>query len=124
MCGGLGACNGFCAVWHIADSAGHCGTRRLLRIIRDAGFDEWQSESMVISIRGPYGRIQDSLGRNFARKSDLETGFAELRADNEKQRAEKPRADIYRALWIHFAGLVMIMVVPFTLFEAFGFEAL
>lgn len=29
------------------------------------------------------------------------------------------RADIYRALWIQGAGLVMIMVALFTLFRAF-----
>ena len=46
-----------------------------------------------------------------------------MRADNDRQCAEKLRADIYRALRIHFAGLVMIMVVSFTLFHALGFGA-
>ena len=38
------------------------GTRRLLRIVRDAAFDEWQSESMGIPIRGPNGPIRAHTG--------------------------------------------------------------
>jgi len=82
-------------------------TLRIAQALRDAGFDEKQSEAIVSA-------IQDSLGQNvanrddlFAVKSHLETKIVEL------------RADMYRALWIQGAGLVMIMVALFTLFRAF-----
>ena len=79
-------------------------TLRIAQALRDAGFDEKQSEAIVVA-------IQDSLGQNVATKADIEkvyTKIAEL------------RADIYRALWILGGGLVMIMVALFTLFEAFS----
>ena len=80
-------------------------TLRIAQALRDAGFDEKQSEAIVSA-------IQDSLGDNVATKSDLselstKTDLAEL------------RADMYRALWIQGAGFVMIMVGLFTLFRAF-----
>lgn len=80
-------------------------TLRIAQALRDAGFDDAQSEAIV-------GAIQKSLGDNVATKSDLselatKVGLSEL------------RADMYRALWIQGAGLVMIMVALFTLFRAF-----
>ena len=73
---------------------------RRAKALKDAGFDEKQSEAIVLA-------IQDSLGQNVATKSDLETKLMEL------------RADIYRALWVQGGALVMIMVALFTLFRAF-----
>ena len=73
---------------------------RIAQALRDAGFDDAQSEAIV-------GAIQKSLGENLVTKSDLELAIAKL------------RADMYRALWIQGAGLVMIMVALFTLFRAF-----
>ena len=75
-------------------------TLRIAQALRDAGFDDAQSEAIV-------GAIQKSLGENLVTKSDLELAIAKL------------RADMYRALWIQGAGLVMIMVALFTLFRAF-----
>ena len=78
-------------------------TLRIAQALRDAGFDEKQSEAIVSA-------IQQSLGQNVATKADIaevNTKIVEL------------RADIYRALWIQGAGLVMIMVALFTLFRAF-----
>lgn len=60
-------------------------TLRIARALKDAGFDDAQSEAIVFA-------IQTSLGENVATKSDL----------NEL------RADIYRAMWVLGAGLVMI----------------
>ena len=60
-------------------------TPRIARALKDAGFDDAQSEAIVFA-------IQTSLGENVATKSDL----------NEL------RADIYRAMWVLGAGLVMI----------------
>ncbi len=65
-------------------------TLRIAQALKAAGFDDAQSEAIVSAIR-------ESLGENVATKADLETGLAEL------------RADIYRALWIQGAGLVMII---------------
>lgn len=75
-------------------------TLRIAQALRDAGFDDSQSEAIV-------NAIQKSLGENLVTKSDLELAIAKL------------RADMYRALWIQGAGLVMIMVGLFTLFRAF-----
>ena len=69
-------------------------TLRIARALRDAGFDNGQAEAIVAA-------IQQSLGEHVATKSDI----ADLRADMEKL-----RADIYRALWVQGAGLVMIIV--------------
>ena len=78
-------------------------TLRIAQALRDAGFDEKQSEAIVSA-------IQDSLGENVATKSDVselatKTGLLEL------------RADMYRALWMQGGALVMIMVALFTLFR-------
>ncbi len=76
-------------------------TLRIAQALRDAGFDDTQSEAIV-------NAIQDSLGQNVATKADIaevNTKIVEL------------RADIYRALWMQGAGFVMIMVALFTLFE-------
>ena len=75
-------------------------TLRIAQALKDAGFDDAQSEAIV-------GAIQKSLGENLVTKSDLELAIAKL------------RADMYRALWIQGAGLVMIMVALFTLFRTF-----
>lgn len=80
-------------------------TLRVAQALRDAGFDEKQSEAIVSA-------IQDSLGDNVATKSDL----SEL---TTKSDLSELRADMYRALWIQGAGFVMIMVGLFTLFRAF-----
>ena len=80
-------------------------TLRIAQALRDAGFDEKQSEAIVVA-------IQDSLGENVATKSDL----FEVKSHLEAKIVEL-RADMYRALWIQGAGLVMIMVALFTLFE-------
>ena len=71
-------------------------TLRIAQALKAAGFDDNQSEAIVSAIR-------TSFGDNIATKSDLETGLAEL------------RADLYRALWIQGAGLVMIMTAFFSL---------
>ena len=75
--------------------------------LKNAGFTDKQADAIAFA-------IQDSLGQNvptksdlFAVKSHLETKLVEL------------RTDIYRALWIQGAGLVMVMVAMFTLFRAF-----
>ena len=62
-------------------------TLRIARALRDAGFDEKQSEAIVSA-------IQDSLGQNVATKTDISV----------------LRADIYRALWIQGGVLVSIMM--------------
>ena len=62
-------------------------TLRAAQALRDAGFDDAQSEAIVAT-------IQKSLGGNVATKADL----AEL------------RADIYRALWIQGGVLVTVML--------------
>ena len=89
--------NGNCSIRYATNSPG----------ARDAGFDEKQSEAIVSA-------IQESLGDNVATKSDL----SEL-ATKVKVGLLELRADLYRALWIQGAGLVMIMVTLFTLFRAF-----
>ena len=66
-------------------------TLRIAQALRDAGFDEKQSEAIVAA-------IQDSLGQNVATKTDLETGLAEL------------RADMYRALWIQ-GGVLGTLII-------------
>ena len=73
-------------------------TLRIANALKDAGFDDDQAKAIVAA-------IQDSLGENLVTKSDLKLAIAKL------------RADMYRALWIQGAGLVMIMVALFTLFE-------
>ena len=67
-------------------------TLRIARALKDAGFDDVQSEAIVSA-------IQRSLGENVATKTDL----AEL------------RADIYRAMWVLGAGLVMINIAVTSL---------
>ncbi len=67
-------------------------TLRIARALKDAGFDDAQSEAIVSA-------IQRSLGENVATKTDL----AEL------------RADIYRAMWVLGAGLVMINIAVTSL---------
>ena len=62
-------------------------TLRAAQALRDAGFDDAQSEAIVAT-------IQKSLSENVATKADL----AEL------------RADIYRALWIQGGVLVTVML--------------
>ena len=81
-------------------------TLRIAQALRDAGFDETQAAAIVSA-------IQQSLGENVATKSDL---FA-VKSHLETKITEL-RADMYRALWIQGAGLVMIMVVLFTLFRS------
>ena len=66
-------------------------TLRAAQALRDAGFDDAQSETIVAT-------IQKSLGENVATKSDLELAIAGL------------RADIYRALWIQGGVLVTVML--------------
>ena len=73
-------------------------TLRIANALKDAGFDDDQAKAIVAA-------IQDSLGENLVTKFDLKLAIAKL------------RADMYRALWIQGAGLVMIMVALFTLFE-------
>lgn len=67
-------------------------TLRIARALKDAGFDDAQSEAIVSA-------IQRSLGENVATKTDL----TEL------------RADIYRAMWVLGAGLVMINIAVTSL---------
>ena len=64
-------------------------TLRIAQALKDAGFDDDQSEAIVVA-------IQTSLGGELVTKSDLDAGLSEL------------RADIYRALWVQGAGFVMI----------------
>ena len=59
-------------------------TLRIAQALRDAGFDNGQAEAIVSA-------IQRSLGENVATKTDL----AEL------------RSDIYRALWVQGASLLV-----------------
>ena len=82
-------------------------TLRIAKALKDAGFEDAQAEAIVFA-------IQDSVGQNVATKSDL---FS-VRSHLETKLVEL-RADMYRALWIQGAGLVMIMVALFTLFRAF-----
>ena len=73
-------------------------TLRIAQALRDAGFDNGQAEAVVAA-------IQQSLGEQVATKSDI----SDLRGDM-RTGMEKLRADMYRALWIQGAGLVMITV--------------
>ena len=73
-------------------------TLRAAQALRDAGFDDAQSEAIVAT-------IQKSLGENVATKSDL---FA-VKSDLETKLVEL-RADIYRALWIQGGVLGTIML--------------
>ena len=78
-------------------------TLRAANILKGAGFDDDQAVAIVYA-------IQDALRENAAAKSylgpsDMQTALAEF------------RADIYRALSIQGAGLVVIIVALFTLFE-------
>ncbi len=82
-------------------------TLRIAQALRDAGFDERQSEAIVAA-------IQDSLGDNVATRSDLLTVKSDLESHVEIKILEL-RADMYRALWVLGGGLVMIMVALFTL---------
>ncbi len=66
-------------------------TLRAAQALRDAGFDDAQSEAIIAT-------IQKSLGENLVTKSDLGLAISEL------------RADIYRALWIQGGVLVTIMM--------------
>ena len=76
-------------------------TLRIAQALRDAGFDNGQAEAIVSA-------IQQSLGENVATKADL----AELRAEL--------RADLYRALWIQGAGLLVGIGALATLAVAIG----
>ena len=83
-------------------------TLRIAQALRDAGFDEKQSEAIVSAIQDSQGRIAENLVTKsdlFAVESRLETKILEL------------RADMYRALWMQGGALVMIMVALFTLFR-------
>ena len=62
-------------------------TLRMAQALKEAGFDDRQSETIVTVIR-------QSMGENFATKGDLKAEIAEL------------RADLYRALWLQAAGIV------------------
>ncbi len=72
-------------------------TLRIAQALKAAGFDDVQSEAIVSA-------IQTSLGENVATKADL----AEL------------RADMYRALWIQGAGLVMVITAMTVITIAFS----
>ena len=89
-------------------------TLRIAQALRDAGFDDEQSEAIVSA-------IQDSLGENVATKSDLFAVKSDLFAvkSHLETKLVELRADIYRALWMQGGALVMIMVALFTLFRAF-----
>ena len=76
--------------------------------LKNAGFTDEQAEAIVFA-------IQDSLRDNVATKSDLFTVESHL-----ETKIVDLRADIYRALWMRGAGLVMIMVALFTLFRTLG----
>ena len=76
-------------------------TLRIAQALRDAGFDNGQAEAIVSA-------IQQSLGENVATKADLAALRAEL------------RADIYRALWIQGAGLLVGIGALATLAVAIG----
>ena len=80
-------------------------TLRAANILKGAGFDDDQAEAIVYA-------FQDALRENAAAKpysgpTDIQTASAKF------------RADIYRALSIQGAGLVVIMVALFTIFRAF-----
>ena len=66
-------------------------TLRAAQALREAGFDDAQSEAIIAT-------IQKSLGEKLVTKSDLGLAISEL------------RADIYRALWIQGGILVTIMM--------------
>ena len=72
-------------------------TLRIAQALRDAGFDNGQAEAIVSA-------IQQSLGENVATKADLAALRDELRADMAEL-----RADIYRALWVQGAGLLVAL---------------
>ena len=72
-------------------------TLRIAQALKEAGFDDVQSEAIVVA-------IQTSLGGELATKADL----AEL------------RADMYRALWIQGAGLVMVITAMTVIAIAFS----
>ena len=76
-------------------------TPRIAQALKAAGFDDDQSEAIVVA-------IQTSLGENVATKSDLDTGLSKL------------RADMYRALWIQGAGLVMVITAMTVIAIAFS----
>ena len=72
-------------------------TLRIAQALRDAGFDNGQAEAIVSA-------IQQSLGENVATKADLAALRDELRADMAEL-----RADIYRALWVQGAGILVAL---------------
>ena len=73
-------------------------TLRAAQALRDAGFDDAQSEAIVATIQRSLGEDVTTKSDLFAVKSDLETKLVEL------------RADIYRALWIQGGILGTIML--------------
>ena len=70
-------------------------TLRIAQILKEAGFDDTQSEAVVTAIR-------HSLTENVATKGDVSNVEAALKSD-----IANLRADIYRALWLQAAGLVV-----------------
>ena len=76
-------------------------TLRIAQALRDAGFDNGQAEAIVSA-------IQQSLGDNVATKADLVALRNEL------------RADIYRALWIQGASILVGAGALATLAVAIG----
>ena len=70
-------------------------TLRIAQLLKEAGFDDQQSEAVVTAIR-------QSLTENVATKGDISVVSASI---------ANLRADIYRALWLQAAGLVAALGV-------------
>ena len=77
-------------------------TLRITQALKAAGFDNEQLKTIVVAIQ------TSLLGENVATKSDLDTGLSEL------------RADIYRALWIQSAVLVVVITAMTVIAIAFS----
>ena len=66
--------------------------------LRNAGFTDEQAEAIVFA-------IQTALGKNVATKSDVAVSTSDMRTA-----LAEFRSDIYRALWIQGAGIVLATV--------------
>ncbi len=73
-------------------------TLRMAQALKEAGFDDRQSETIVTVIR-------QSMGENVATKSDVVELRGELKTD-----IEKLRADLYRAMLLQTGSILLAVL--------------
>ena len=73
-------------------------TLRMAQALKEAGFDDRQSETIVTVIR-------QSMGENVATKSDVLELRGELKTD-----IEKLRADLYRAMLLQTGSILLAVL--------------